>query len=273
MKIRASNLLIGTATLAAIAMAFTGFLGFRKIHAVAQRAPLRIVFEGSASGLAKGGNVNFDGVHVGEVTSIKLDGPRKVVALVTLENSAPIRKDTVVGLEAQGLTGLMAIALTGGAATAPPVPLDTDGVPTLTADLSEAQSIRDTLHNVDHVLTDNREVMKDTLRRYETYTATLAAKGEAIDDALRKADTAFAAFDRTIAGIDDLLPGVAHGKDSELYQKIKSIRELAQSFNKRSAAFIDEGRRSLLDISEAAAKVNRKFDTQAPSPPRSIPRP
>src|SRR5271169_5895238 len=116
MKMRASNLLIGTVTLAAIAMAFTGFLGFRKFHAVAQRGPLRIVFEGAASGLVKGGSVTFDGVQVGEVTSIRLDGPRKIVALVTLENSAPVRKDTVVGLQGQGLTGRMAIALTGGAA-------------------------------------------------------------------------------------------------------------------------------------------------------------
>src|ERR1700749_871984 len=119
---RATNLMIGTVTLVAIAAGFTGFLGFRKIHAVQQRGPLRLVFEGSAAGLLKGGSVNCDGVQVGEVMSIKLDGPRKIVALVTIENSAPIREDTVVGLEAQGLTGIMAIALTGGEATAPPVP-------------------------------------------------------------------------------------------------------------------------------------------------------
>ena len=74
------------------------------------------MFEGgSANGLAKGGSVNFDGVQVGEVTSLKLESPRKVVALVMLENSAPVRKDTVVGLEQQGLTGVVAISLTGGA--------------------------------------------------------------------------------------------------------------------------------------------------------------
>src|SRR6185437_4938476 len=101
---RATNLMIGTVTLTAIAVGLIGFLGFRKIHEVQQRGPLRIVFEGSATGLAKGNSVNFDGVQVGEVISIKLDGPRKIVALVTLENSAPIRKDTVVGLEQQGLT-------------------------------------------------------------------------------------------------------------------------------------------------------------------------
>src|SRR6201992_1229396 len=134
---RATNLTIGTVTLVTSAGVFVSFLGFRRIHAVQQRGPLRIVFEGSASGLARGNSVNFDGVQVGEVISIKLDGPRKIVALVTLENSAPIRKDTVVGLEQQGLTGVMAISLVGGSEAAPPVPLDEDGVPTLSADLSE----------------------------------------------------------------------------------------------------------------------------------------
>ena len=263
MKARASNVVIGAVTLTAIAVAFVGFLGFRKIHAVAQRGPLRIVFEGSAAGLVKGGSVNFDGVQVGEVLSIKLDGPRKIVALTTIENSAPIRKDTVVGLEAQGLTGIMAIALTGGEAKAPPVPLDEDGIPTLTADLSEAQSIRDTLHNVDHVLVDNRDVMKDKLLGFETYTATLVGKGEEIDSVMRKADTAFANFDDVMAKIDNAIPDLTKGKDGELYQKIKSIHELAQSFNKRSAVFMEEGRRSLLDISEAATKVTRKLDPPA----------
>src|SRR5580765_2167047 len=115
MKARASNLTIGTMTLAVVAAAFIGILGFRKIHSVQQRGPLRIVFQGSASGLHKGGNVNFDGVQVGQIVSLKLDNPRKIVAFVMIENSAPIRKDTVVGLEFQGLTGVAAISLTGGA--------------------------------------------------------------------------------------------------------------------------------------------------------------
>ncbi|MBU6456752.1 MAG: MCE family protein [Bradyrhizobium sp.] len=260
---RATNLMIGTVTLTAIAAGFAGLLGFREIHALRQRSPLRIVFEGSATGLARGGNVNFDGVRVGEVTSIKLDGPRKIVALVTLENSAPIRQDTVVGLEQQGLTGVMAISLVGGSDAAPPVPLDEDGVPTLTADLSDAQSIRDTLHNVDLMLVDNREAINDTLLGFETYTATLAGKGDEIDRVLDKADAAFAGFDKTIVKIDNLLPDLGKGKDGELYQKVKSIHDLAESFNKRSAVFMEEGRRSLLDISEAAGKVTRKFGAPA----------
>ena len=273
MKARASNLMIGSMTLAVIAAAFVGLLGYRKIHGIAQQAPLRIVFEGSASGLRKGGSVNFDGVQVGEIKSLKLDNPRKVVALTLVDNSAPIRKDTVVGLEFQGLTGVAAISLIGGADTAPPVPLDEDGIPILTADLTETQSIRDTLHSVDRILVGNQAVMQDALLSFEAYTATLVSKGESIDSIMRKANSAFESFDSAMTKIDDLVPGLAGGSPEDLYDKVRSIRELADSFNKRSAAVMEEGRRSLVDISQAAVRVTRKFDPQAvsgdnPAPPR-----
>jgi phospholipid/cholesterol/gamma-HCH transport system substrate-binding protein len=270
MKTRASNRMIGSMTLAVIAVAFIGFLGFRKIQSIRQQGPLRIVFEGSASGLHKGGSVNFDGVQVGEIKSLRLDNPRKIVALVMVDNSAPIRKDTVVGLEFQGLTGVAAVSLTGGAATAPPVPLDEDGIPTLTADLSETESIRDTLHSVDRVLVNNQAMLKNALLNFETYTATLANKGDAIDSIIGKANGAFESFDSALAKIDNIVPGLADGNADELFEKVKSIRELAESFNKRSGAFMEEGRRSLVDISQAAVKVTRKLggDSPPPAPPR-----
>ena len=84
-----SNLMIGTTTLAVIAAAFAGLLGYQKIHALRQQTPLRIVFEGSASGLRKGGNVNFDGVQIGVIKSLKLDNPRKIVALVMVDQQRP----------------------------------------------------------------------------------------------------------------------------------------------------------------------------------------
>lgn len=266
-----SNLMIGTTTLAVIAAAFAGLLGYQKIHALRQQAPLRIVFEGSASGLRKGGAVNFDGVQIGVIKSLKLDNPRKIVALVMVDNGAPIRKDTVVGVEFQGLTGVAAIALTGGAATAAPVPLDEDGVPILTADLREIESIRDSLHNVDRLLVGNQAMVKDALSNFETYTASLADKGDAIENIMRKADDAFASMDSAMAKIDNFMPGLADGKAGQLLEKVQSIRELAESFNKKSATVMEEGRRSLLDVSEAAVKFTRKIDPQAvsaPAPPR-----
>ncbi len=106
---------------------------------------------------------------------------------------------------------------------------------------------------------------------------SLAGKGDEIDSILRKADTAFDRFDSGIARIDGIVPGLANGKDGELFQKLKSIRELAESFNKRSAVFMEEGRRTLLDISEGASQLDRKIDPQAagrstPAAPRAGPR-
>jgi phospholipid/cholesterol/gamma-HCH transport system substrate-binding protein len=273
MKERASNLMIGTTTLVIVAMVFFGVLGVRKIRTISQETRMRIVFEGgSASGLRRGGNVNFDGVQVGEILSLKLDNPRKVVAEVRVDKNAPIRKDTVVGLEFQGLTGIAAISLIGGESSDPPVPADKDGVPTLTADLSEIQSIRDTLHGVDRVLVGNQSTIKDGLLSFETYTASLASRGDAIDKAIAKADAAFVGFGDAVGRIDSLLPGFADGKTDELFERLQAIREFARTFNKKSAIVIEEARHTLLDISEGANNVTLKFDPRAPGaaprPPR-----
>jgi phospholipid/cholesterol/gamma-HCH transport system substrate-binding protein len=271
MKMRSTNLVIGTTTLAILAIGLFGLLGVRKIRTISQETRMRIVFEGgSASGLRRGGSVNFDGVQIGEVLSLRLDNPRKVVAEVRVDKNAPIRKDTVVGLEFQGLTGIAAISLVGGDSSDPPAPADKDGVPTLTADLSEIQSIRDTLHNVDRVLVGNQSTIKDGLLSFETYTASLASRGDVIDKAIAKADDAFAGFDNAIARIDNLLPGFTDGKTDELFEKLRDIREFAQTFDKKSGIVIEEARQTLLDVSENANKITSKFDPQggSPRPPR-----
>ena len=267
MKSQVSNLIIGSATLAVIAAALGGVLGLQKFHAIQQRGPLRIIFEGSASGLHQGGSVNFDGVQVGEVLSLKLENPRRIVALTRVENSAPIRKDTVVGLEFQGLTGIAAISLTGGAAAAPPPPLDADGIPTLTADLTDIVTIRETLQNVDRLIVSNQAAVKDALQGFETSTATLAGAGETMTSVIRQAGgaidgfgSAMAKVDGAINRIDAIMPALTSGARGELYQSVKSLRELIESFDKRSAAFMNEGRRSLSDISQAVTKADKKYE-------------
>ena len=264
---RVTNLLIGTTTLAVIAAGFVGMLTVQKLRPTQARSPLRIVFDGSASGLRKGGPVNFDGVPAGEITSIKLESPRKIVALVMLDNSAPIRKDTVVGIEFQGLTGVAAISLVGGAASAPAVPLDADGVPVLTADWSEQQSITDTLHNVDKMIVDNEEAVRDTLLSFESYTASLKSKGQTIDDVIAKAEDGLDSFGNAVDKVDGLLPGLADGKAPELFEKVKSIREMADSFRLRSATVMEEARQTLLDVGDAANKMSQKLEPQAAGSP------
>src|SRR6201747_2085416 len=109
METRANFVLIGSFTLAVIAAAFGFVMWFQSLHTTKARTPLRIIFEGPASGLRNGGSVNFNGIRVGEVVSVKLDNPRRVVALAMVENNTPLRKDTLVGLEFPGLCGGAAV--------------------------------------------------------------------------------------------------------------------------------------------------------------------
>jgi phospholipid/cholesterol/gamma-HCH transport system substrate-binding protein len=264
---RVTNLLVGGTTLAVIAAALSGLLVYKKVRALRNQSPLRIVFNGSASGLRRGGTVTFDGVPAGEILSIKLENPTRIVAQIMLDNAAPIRKDTAVGIEFQGLTGVANIALVGGQASAPAPPLDKDGVPVLTADWSEQQSMTDTLHKVDHMLMDNRTTIKEGLLSFENYTASLQSQGAAIDGALDKVDTAFTGFENTVSKVNHVIPGFADGNADELSETLKSFHELADTYRKKSATFMEEGRHMLSDLSEGANNFSRKMDPQSVAAP------
>src|ERR1700748_2056494 len=258
METRANYVLIGSFTLAVIAAAFGFVMWFQSLHTAKARTPLRIVFEGPASGLRNGGSVNFNGIRVGEVMSVKLDNPRRVVALAMIENNAPIRKDTLVGLEFQGLTGVAAISLKGGEEAAPAVPLDEDGIPVLTADPNALQdvteAIRGTLQNINRVVADNQAAVKNSLKNLETFTSSLARNSEKIDDVMLKVDRVMGKADNLMLGLNAL----AGGKDGgELFLAVKSIRELAEDFDKRSGALMTDGRRTLGDISRAVNNLDR----------------
>jgi phospholipid/cholesterol/gamma-HCH transport system substrate-binding protein len=258
METRANFVLIGSFTLAVIAAAFGFVLWFQSLHTTKARSPLRVVFEGPATGLRTGGSVNFNGIRVGEVISVKLDNPRRVVALAMVENSAPIRKDTQVGLEFQGLTGVAAISLKGGEEAAPGVPLDEDGVPVLKADPNALQdvteAIRGTLQNINRVVADNQEAVKNSLHNLEIFTSSLSRNAARIDDVMAKVDGVMAKADNLMLGLNSLAGGREGG---ELFQTVKSIRELAEDFDKRSGLLMTDGRRTLGDISRAVNNLDR----------------
>src|SRR5438876_9225552 len=265
METRANFVLIGSFTLAVIAAAFGFVLWFQSLHTTKQRSPLRVAFEGPASGLRNGGSVNFNGIRIGEVISVKLDNPRRVVALAMVENNAPIRKDTQVGLEFQGLTGVAAVSLKGGEVAAPPVPLDEDGIPILTADPNALQdvteAIRATLRNINRVVAENQVTVTNSLHNVEIFTATLARNSERIDAIMGKIDAVMGKADGVVARTDNIMLGLdtlTGGKEGgELFAAVKSIRELAEDFDRRSGALMADGRRTLGDISRAVNNLDR----------------
>jgi phospholipid/cholesterol/gamma-HCH transport system substrate-binding protein len=259
MAFRASNLMIGTLTLAIIGAGLGGTVAYQRFSRVKQYVPFHVVFEGSASGLRKGSSVNFAGVRVGEVRSLKLDHPRRVVALALIDPNTPLRADTLVGLEFQGLTGIAAISFTGGTVDGAPPAVAADGIPVLTADrdetLSTQEKIRVALRNVDKVIADNEQGIKDTLLRFESFTTGMASNGARITSIISAAESGVTAVDNGLGKTQDFLKKLGSDKyGGDLLPTIVSMRELIEGFDKKTDAMLTDTRKMLNDLS---ATINK----------------
>ena len=124
--------------------------------------------------------------------------------------------------------------------------------PNALQDVTEA--IRGTLQNVNRIVADNQESVKNSLRNLETFTAALARNSEKIDNVMLKVDGVMGKADNLMLGLNTIAGGNAGG---ELNLMVKSIRELAEDFDKRSGALMTDGRRTLGDISRAVNNLDR----------------
>ena len=116
MEIRAPYVLIGGFVLAVIAAGFGFVYWLHNGAGLAQRTTYRLHFENTVSGLLTGAAVLFNGIRVGEVTALELDvgNPNRVTATIAVAANTPVRADTKVSLDFQGLTGVPVVTLQGG---------------------------------------------------------------------------------------------------------------------------------------------------------------
>jgi len=156
METRAPHALIGLFVMTVIGAAFGFVYWLHNGGGLTERTIYRVHFENTVSGLLKGASVLFNGIRVGEVTDLQLerDNPQAVTATIAVDAGTPVRADTKVGLDFQGLTGVPVVTLQGGS-----TPLNTAkaGEPhVLVADPSAGQSMtnaaRDTLRRLDTIL-------------------------------------------------------------------------------------------------------------------------
>ena len=182
METRAPFAVVGAFVLAAIVAVFGFVYWLHNTGGLGPRATYHVQFDGSVPGLLIGAGVLFNGIRVGEVTDLGLapDNPRRVNATISVASTTPVRSDTKVGLEFQGLTGVPVIALEGGTLLA-----STGTVPTLIADPGAGQSMtqaaRDALRKVDSVLSENSEPLKKTIANLQTFTDGLARNTGKLD--------------------------------------------------------------------------------------------
>ena len=188
METRANYIVTGVFTLAVIVGAFGFIYWFQNSGGGGERTVYRVVFAGSVSGLRTGAPVLFDGVRVGEVTQLALDphDPRKVEALIAVDRAVPVRADTKVTLQFQGLTGLAEVSLTGGVAgrrrcSPPTLAGRRPSMPIANAGADVTQAARNVLSRIDGLVADNETAMRTSLRNIETVTATLAQNSERLN--------------------------------------------------------------------------------------------
>jgi phospholipid/cholesterol/gamma-HCH transport system substrate-binding protein len=182
METRAPFVVVGAFVLAAIAAAFGFVYWLHNSGGLGPRATYHVQFDGSVPGLLVGAAVLFNGIRVGEVTDLSLasDSPRRVNATISVSATTPVRSDTKVGLEFQGLTGVPVIALEGG------VMLGNSGeVRTLVAEPGAGQGMtqaaRDALRRVDSVLAENSGSLKDTIANFKVFSEGLARNTGKLD--------------------------------------------------------------------------------------------
>jgi phospholipid/cholesterol/gamma-HCH transport system substrate-binding protein len=182
METRAPFVVVGAFVLAAIIAVFGFVYWLQNAGGLGPRTTYRVQFEGSVPGLLVGAAVLFNGIRVGEVTELGLtpDNPRGVNATISVASTTPVRADTKVGLEFQGLTGVPVIALEGGTLVA-----KSTEVRTLVAELGAGQGMtqaaRDALRKVDSVLSENSGALKDTIANFKVFSEGLARNTGKLD--------------------------------------------------------------------------------------------
>ena len=189
METRAPLALIGLFVLAAIGAVFGFVYWLNTTGAVGKRTLYTIRFENTVSGLLTGAGVLFNGIRVGEVTNLRLDpdDARQVLATIAVVVGTPVRADTHVGLDFQGLTGVPVVALEGGTKR---LPETAAGIPpVLSADpgagLSMTLAARNALRSLERIMGENSEPLRSAIANINTFSAALARNSDRVDGILK----------------------------------------------------------------------------------------
>jgi phospholipid/cholesterol/gamma-HCH transport system substrate-binding protein len=201
-----------------------------------------ILFVGPVQGLSQGGDVDFNGIKVGEVTKIALDrtDPSHVIARARVTSDVPIRKDSYATLEPQGVTGVNYVQITAGSSKSPllkttvprgevPVIQTRPGVfsSLLQGSGTILAATAKALDRINRLLSDNNlNNIQGAIADVHAITAEARSRKELFADA-----------DNAVKNID---------------QAAQSIKQLSDS----SKELVNgDGKRSLHDIAEAASQI------------------
>lgn len=280
METRAHHVLIGLFTVLVVgaALMFTLWLG--KSDADRQFETYDIVFQEAVSGLSKGGTVEFNGIRIGDVVSLRLDpeDARRVIARVRVDSTAPVRTDTQARLVPAGITGLTMIRLTTGNDPASQPLAAVDGeVPRIVAAPSPFSRLladgEDAITNVNELMVqarallsaDNVAAIGRTLDNLEQITAALAAQRDDVGAALKQLTAASAQAGVALAEATRVLGTANRLVETQGAQTLGSARDAMLAFERAMGSVdrliadnrvpLDDGMRGLAEIGPAVAEL------------------
>jgi len=190
METSARYLWVGSFIMLAIGTTFGFIYWLNNQGGLGKKAYYQIRFNSPVSGLQKGAAVQFNGIRVGEVTGLKLDvaDPTEVTAAIAISDDTPLRADSKVTIDFQGLMGTPAIALSGGSPSSPVLKASSTEMPVLNADPDAGQDLtkaaKKALGKVDKILGDNADDLRDTIGNLKVFSDALSRNSNRIDGIL-----------------------------------------------------------------------------------------
>ncbi len=201
METKANYAIVGFFTILVIAAAFGFVYWMAQYGRGGPMADLIIRIPGSANGLSVGSPVRFNGITIGSVRSLSIDGkdPNFSIAFTEVKENAPIYSSTKAILEIQGLTGAAYIELSGGKTgdtNLMQAARETGEAPVLTADQSSVTNLLatadkimgkadDTIDDIQGFVRDARTPLTNTVRNAESFTKSLSDNSKGIDEFLK----------------------------------------------------------------------------------------
>jgi len=203
----------------------------------------QIIFLESVRGLSVGSVVEYNGIAVGDVASLRLDpaNPGHALARIRVHADTPMRQNTEAALAMQGLTGRSIIQLSGGTGESPALQSRQGEDPVIVARPSPVARILDqgehTVANLNALILSAQQLLapeniahlRQTLAHLAQLSHTLAAQGEHVGDVLAAARSATQHISQTAQAVTALAQGLHTAVDAHAPRIVANLDHSAAS--------------------------------------------
>ncbi|WP_133480090.1 MlaD family protein [Cognatilysobacter segetis] len=227
METKANYVLIGAFTILVTAVLLLFALWAAKYSSEKDWQEYAVVFNEPVTGLSEGSSVQYNGISVGTVESLRLapEDPRRVLATLRIQSDTPIKTDTRAKMSQSGITGPPFIQLTGGSPQAPLLTsVDHHDKPVIRTEASALQNIADTANRLvarlDEVLSEkNIQHVSRTLENIDSLTGSIAAEREDLRAVIVNARASSAELNATLVDAH----GIVRDVDRDLASKLPTL--------------------------------------------------